>query len=170
MHIEKLQKTYGKFRYAPYRTVFEPDKELEQLQKMLPLYKSDLQPVSSSRVDKNASVESPCLSEASVDSPEKSGNKSVQEDDKNMEGYGTDDEVEDNIDKERRKALLKRDSGNGSDDEACEKGCDEADDEASDGYVTQVDPSLDESRGHMAKVRMRGGLTNNTSGMYTLSL
>lgn len=38
MHIAKLKEVYGEFNYAPYKTPFDPESEMEQLKVFLPNY------------------------------------------------------------------------------------------------------------------------------------
>lgn len=40
IYIENLKKIYGEFRYAPYKTLLDPDNEIKQLQIFLPKYKT----------------------------------------------------------------------------------------------------------------------------------
>ncbi|XP_018570944.1 protein kinase C-binding protein 1 isoform X2 [Anoplophora glabripennis] len=40
IYIENLKKIYGEFKYAPYKTLLEPDNETKQLQIFLPKYKT----------------------------------------------------------------------------------------------------------------------------------
>lgn len=114
MHVAKLKEVYGEFNYAPYKTPFEPEMETEQLKIFLPKYR----PTADSQKNIGRSKTPTSLSTNTRDSSSGSvqkkrarsrsrGRKSVNED-KSMEGYGTDDEFDENgLDSERRSQFLK---------------------------------------------------------------
>lgn len=131
MHAAKLKEIYGEFNYAPYKTPYDPELEVEQLKIFLPKYKPSTQPrtvvnkiKSSTAINgKSPSSESTSSSNSSTYSSKSSGSSdhkkrgrsrsrhrkstSALEEDKAMEGYGTDDEFDSSINSEKRKQFLK---------------------------------------------------------------
>ncbi|XP_057668394.1 uncharacterized protein LOC130901213 isoform X1 [Diorhabda carinulata] len=113
VYIENLKKIYGEFRYAPFRTQLDPENMSKQLIIFLPKYKSIIQrrrslretleckqeETTDSKSDhiQEKSEESDC-SNSNVNSP-------VTDNDTTMEGYGTDDDMQSELDLESRKAF-----------------------------------------------------------------
>lgn len=111
MHAAKLKEVYGEFNYAPYRTPFEPEMETEQLKIFLPKYRPTVESQKmigrSKTPTSSRSSLSSCSTQKKRTRSRSRGRKSVNED-KSMEGYGTDDDCDENgLDSERRSQLLK---------------------------------------------------------------
>lgn len=132
VHAGKLKEIYGEFNYAPYKTPYDPELEIEQLKIFLPKYKPNIQQKTviskiktttngkSPSTDSTSSTSSSSSSSSSVNSTTSSSStqkkrgrsrsrhrKSTYKEDRDMEGYGTDDEFESSLNSERRKQLLK---------------------------------------------------------------
>ncbi|KAJ8933728.1 hypothetical protein NQ314_013858 [Rhamnusium bicolor] len=56
IYVKNLQRVYGEFRYAPYKTVLDPNNELKQLQIFLPKFKTYLSPRKKIRNKNNMEV------------------------------------------------------------------------------------------------------------------
>lgn len=100
MHIEHLKKVYGEFVYAPYRTPYDPENEVQQLQLLLPTYKPayhtsvprkflKIDTLLKKRMDRPVDEKQP--SKTRTDSV---NSERTQGDHKEMEGYGTDEDME----------------------------------------------------------------------------
>lgn len=130
VHVAKLKEIYGEFNYAPYKTPFDPELEIEQLKIFLPKYKPNgLQKITDKPniCDKPESTETTTGSIGSTSSSSskqkkrarsRSRHRKSTSEDKDMEGYGTDDDFETSLNNERRKQLLKTFENDGKD---CEK-------------------------------------------------
>lgn len=89
-----------------------------------------------------------------------------QSEDKSMEGYGTDEETENHIDKDRRKQLMNKECSSDEEDKQVEKNgteikCSENSEDKSD----KNDPSktVDESKNLVEKVTVEVERTNNNT-------
>lgn len=119
VYVENLKKIYGEVKFAPYKTLYDPENEEKQLQQMLPQYRSN-QKMKLTKVDYSKHDRKPVSSKKNPDDT--------------MEGYGTDDDDEDNdsdleINNLRRKLLMKK-SGNKDDEGENNVMESEADDDA----------------------------------------
>lgn len=122
VHAAKLKEIYGEFNYAPYKTPYDPELETEQIKIFLPKYKPQTQqrPILG-KIKASNGKSSPSNDSTSSSSSASSSNgihkgrgrsrsrhrKSVVEENKDMEGYGTDDDFESSLNSEKRKQLLK---------------------------------------------------------------
>ncbi|KRT80953.1 PHD finger motif containing protein [Oryctes borbonicus] len=102
VHIENLKMVYGEFHCAPYRTPYDPENEVQQLQLLLPTYKPAYHtsmPRKFLKIDTLLKKKT-ILSDKST--PEKQisktsdsmSNEKLHNDSKEMEGYGTEEEME----------------------------------------------------------------------------
>lgn len=179
VHIANIKKVYGEFNYAPYRTQFDPEQELQQLQMFLPTYN----PNPNSQVSKPESPKKTEPEEKNIQNGKNSENNEsnvkettenldhnygMADDDRSMEGYGTDDETENNIDQERRRALLGNDNNESEGNAELSKEVDKLS-STDEGFETQSETSsFSESRSSVGKVRNRGGFVNSTGVYYFL--
>lgn len=113
MHAGKLKEVYGEFNYAPYKTPFDPELEVEQLKIFLPKYKPNTPIKTSSKTKTSTPNGKPASSDNATSSSQKkrarsrSRHRKSTSEDKDMEGYGTDDDFETSLNNEKRKQLLK---------------------------------------------------------------
>lgn len=124
IHIQNLKNVYEEFNYAEYRTLIDPDNEVEQLKILLPKYRQKpyveiwhnpncVRMEITEHSDESESDESSEISneevEAVDDHSSKTGSLDETFDSSNlMEGYGTDDESLPIVDPEKRKMFNKR--------------------------------------------------------------
>lgn len=115
VHAAKLKEVYGEFNYAPYKTPFDPEIELEQLRIFLPKFKPNVHQNSMEKVKVNSHSKSSSSDSGSSGNSHKRirsrsrsrHRKSISSDDKDMEGYGTDDDdFESSLNSGRRKQSL----------------------------------------------------------------
>lgn len=90
-----------------------------------------------------------------------------QNEDKSMEGYGTDEETEDHIDKDRRKRLLIKECSSDEDEKKVEKNGTEIkslEDSRDNSEKNSPSKAPDESKNLVEKVNVEVESTNNNTG------
>lgn len=142
---------YGEFNYAPYKTPFDPELWTEQLQIFLPKYRPS--PATTPIKIENGvqkKLDKSNLTSLKVDSTPKNAIQKNRTRSRStgrrgrMEGYGTDEEYENDLDSERREKILNRGSE--------EKDISESDkslEESIDENTTNEVPDLSKSVGGM---------------------
>ncbi|KAL3280862.1 hypothetical protein HHI36_004090 [Cryptolaemus montrouzieri] len=172
VYISNIKALYGEFNYAPFKLPYDPENELKQLLLFIPRFKPNAPPPKKRcRLSESRSKSS--VKKDEVDVKDENEPEAKETNKESMEGYGTDDEMNDStVDTNKRTMMLRRHADSNlskeiEDEEEEEEASEDSDSEEEESE-DKIDPEVDDDtqvssnsptetllRGN---VRTRGGL------------